>query len=276
LDAEAFNRATSKLQFPQSASPVWPLFAGPLGEDPHFKAGIELYRIGISEAVTSELLAANRTNQPAESVRLLVQILSLTGDQRAAHAVARVSLRRDLSGRITDNNRSVWEVAYPNAFRPLIETHCKTAKIEPDLLQALMREESALDPKALSWAGALGLTQLMPSTANQVARSLKLKTPTTAALLEPDLNIRLGASYLGSLVSQWKGNKFYAVGSYNAGPKAVSRWKDDRPKLELDEWVEEIPIAETRGYIKRVLRSYNTYRLLYGKSALAQTVSSSK
>lgn len=276
LDGDAFSKVTAQLQFPETSAPVWPLYAGPLGEDPHFKAGIELYRMGLSEAVTSELLAANRTNQPAEAIRLLVQILSLTGDERAAHAVARVSLRKDLSGRITDENRAVWEVAYPNAFRPLIESHCKTAKIEPDLLQALMREESALDPKALSWAGALGLTQLMPSTARQVARSLKLKPPSTAALLEPDLNIKLGAAYLGSLIGQWKGNKFYAVGSYNAGPRMVTRWKDDRPTLEIDEWVEEIPIAETRGYIKRVLRSYNTYRLLYGKSALANTVSQAK
>ncbi|MFL5320659.1 MAG: transglycosylase SLT domain-containing protein, partial [Myxococcaceae bacterium] len=275
LDNDAFNKLGQKLAFPEAGAPVWPLFAGPLGDDPHFRAGVELYRLGLTEAVTSELLAANRTNQPPEAVRLLVQILSLSGDARSAHAVARVSLRRDLSGRISPENRFVWEVAYPRAFRDSIEEHCKSAGFDPDLLQALMREESALDPKALSWAGALGLTQLMPSTAIQVAHSLKLKTPSTAALLEPALNIRLGASYLGTLLKQWKGNKQYALGSYNAGAKAVQKWRDDNPKLELDEWVEEIPIAETRGYVKRVLRSYNTYQLLYPTRPPVKTASNS-
>ncbi|MCP3167230.1 lytic transglycosylase domain-containing protein [Myxococcus qinghaiensis] len=250
---------------PEAASP-WPLFAGPVGDDPHFRAGIELLRLGFPEAVSSELLAVNRTNQPAEAVRLLVLVLHEAGDERAAHAVARLVLRKDLSGRITRETRVVWEVAYPNAFRDLIEKHTAVSGVEADLLQALMREESALDPKALSWAGALGLTQLMPSTAKGVARELKLKRFTVDQLLQPDLNIRFGAHYLGGLLKKFGGHTPYAVGSYNAGPGAVNRWRADKPDLPLDAWVEEIPISETRGYIKRVLRSYNTYQLLYGRA----------
>ncbi|QSQ26895.1 transglycosylase SLT domain-containing protein [Pyxidicoccus parkwayensis] len=248
---------------PEAASP-WPLFAGPMGEDPHFKAGVELYRLGFNDSVATEMLAVNRTNLPAESVRLLVLVLHEAGDERSAHAVARLALRKDLSGRITPQTRVVWEVAYPNAFRDLIEKHTADAGVEPDLLQALMREESALDPKALSWAGALGLTQLMPSTAKTVARELKLKRFSIDALLQPDTNIRLGAHYLGGLLKKFNGHTPYAVGSYNAGPGAVNRWRSEKPDLPLDAWVEEIPISETRGYIKRVLRSFNTYQLLYG------------
>jgi soluble lytic murein transglycosylase len=62
------------------------------------------------------------------------------------------------------------------------------------------------------------------------------------------------------------------VGSYNAGPLAIDRWRADRPGVPLDAWVEEVPIAETRGYIKRVLRSYNTYQLLYGRPAKVPAV----
>jgi soluble lytic murein transglycosylase len=236
-------------------------------KDRHCIAAVELLRLGFPEAVSSELLAVNRTQLPAENIRLLVHLLSHAGDERSAHAVARVALRRDLSGRITPETRPVWEVAYPNAFRELIEKHTRAAGVEPDLLQALMREESALDPKALSWAGALGLTQLMPSTAQAVARQLKLKKVSTQALLEPDLNIKLGAHYLGSLIKSFSGHTPFAVGSYNAGPNAVNRWRAERPGMPLDAWVEEVPIAETRGYIKRVLRSYNTYQLLYGRPA---------
>ncbi|HZI10649.1 MAG TPA: transglycosylase SLT domain-containing protein [Myxococcus sp.] len=266
LDKARLERVAPEIfKVPEAASP-WPLFAGPMGEDPHFRAGVELFRLGFPEAVSSEMLAVNRAKLPPESVRLLVLVLHEAGDERSAHAVARLALRRDLSGRITPQTRVVWEVAYPNAFRELIEKHTATAGVEPDLLQALMREESALDPKALSWAGALGLTQLMPSTAKSVARELKLNRFSVDHLLQPDLNIRLGAHYLGGLLKRFDGHTPYAVGSYNAGPGAVNRWRSERPGLPLDAWVEEIPISETRGYIKRVLRSYNTYQLLYGRA----------
>ncbi|MBN8471463.1 transglycosylase SLT domain-containing protein [Corallococcus exiguus] len=265
LDPKRLEAVSSSIfDVPEAASP-WPMFAGPMGDDPHFRAGVELLRLGFADSVSSELMLVNRANQPPESMRLLVMVLSQSGDARSAHAIARLALRKDLSGRITAQTRPVWEVAYPNAFRDLIEKHTAPAGVEPDLLQALMREESALDPKALSWAGALGLTQLMPSTAKGVARELKVKHFTVDSLLQPELNIRFGAHYLGGLIKQFKGHTPYAVGSYNAGSGAVNRWRAARPDLALDAWVEEIPIAETRGYIKRVLRSYNTYQLLYGR-----------
>ncbi|WP_041792477.1 transglycosylase SLT domain-containing protein [Stigmatella aurantiaca] len=274
VDKDRLERIAPQLVFtPETASP-WPLHAGSMEKDPHFLAGVEMMRLGFPEAVSSELLAVNRTGLPPEPMRLIVHLLSLAGDERSAHAVARVALRRDLGGRITPQTRSVWEIAYPNAFRELIEKHTRAAGVEPDLLQALMREESALDPKALSWAGALGLTQLMPYTAKGVAQQLKIKNFRVEALLDPDLNIRLGAHYLGELVKKFDGHTPFAVGSYNAGSGAVNRWRSERPGMPLDAWVEEVPIAETRGYIKRVLRSYNTYQLLYGRPAKVPVVKS--
>ena len=273
LDPERLKHVAEQIDFThQERRGPWPLHAGAMEKDPHFLAAVELQRLGFAESVTPELLAVNRTGLPAENVRLLVHLIALSGDERAAHGVARIALRRDLSGRITSQTRPVWEVAYPNAYRDLIEKHTATASVPPDLLQALMREESALDPKALSWAGALGLTQLMPSTAQAVARQLKMKRVTNQSLLEPDTNIRIGAAYLGSLLKRFPGQTPFAVGSYNAGPQAVDKWRADRPGMPLDAWVEEVPIAETRGYIKRVLRSYNTYQLLYGQTAKAPLV----
>ena len=273
LDPAARARVQQALSFPDRQEP-WPLYAGSMGEDRHFLTAIELFRLGFPEAVSSELLAVARGSQAPEAVRLLVSVLAMAGDARAAHAVARVSLRRDLSGRITAENRAIWELAYPNAFRDLIEKHCKAAKgLAPDLLQALMREESALDPKALSWAGALGLTQLMPATARSVAAQLKIRNVTPRELLEPDLNIRLGAAYLGNLSKRFNGTAQFALASYNAGSGAVDHWRKDKPQDEVDEWVEDIPIAETRGYVKRVLRSFNTYQLLYAPARPARAAS---
>jgi soluble lytic murein transglycosylase len=239
--------------------------AGALLDDPHFRAGAELLRMGFDEAAASELLAARRAGQPADAQRLLVQALARTGDLRSAHGVARLSLRGDLAGPLTSANRAFWDIAYPDAFRDLVLRYTRGSTVEPELLQALMREESALDPRALSWAGAVGLTQLMLPTAREVARLLRLKSPTVERLFEPSTSIQLGSAYLSSLLHRFEGNVPYALASYNAGASAVQRWRTARPNLDLDAWVEEIPLAETRGYVKRVVRSWNTYRLLAGR-----------
>jgi soluble lytic murein transglycosylase len=261
----------------QAAAPIasdpFPIYAGPLGTDPQFASAVELLRLGFGELVPMEVLAIDRTALPTDSLRLMVLILSLAHEDRSAHGLARLWLRKDLSGRITADRRAIWEIAYPKVFRDLVVTHAKSAdELDPDLLQALMREESALDPKALSWAGALGLCQLMPATAAGVAMQLKLKQPKQAQLLEPELNIQLGARYLSDLVIRLKGVKPFALASYNAGESAVARWRRENGDEDLPGWVEQVPLQETRGYVKRVLRSYNTYKLLYAPGEFAKTV----
>ena len=154
-----------------------------------------------------------------------------------------------------------------------MEERCKEAKVDPYLFQALIREESALDPKSYSWAGAIGLSQLMLPTAQQIARTMKISGVTQDSLLEPDLNLRLGSWYLGNLLKRFDGNKAAALAAYNAGAGTVRQWVSARPMVDVDAWVEEIPFAETRGYVKRVMRSYNTYKLLYESSESVQTLS---
>src|SRR5207237_605627 len=95
-------------------------------------------------------------------------------------------------------------LAYPLAFRDQIAKASKTAAIPPDLLQALMREESALDPRALSPTGALGLTQVMPGTAREIARRLKLHGFVPSNLFDPDVSIRIGGAYLGELYARFQ------------------------------------------------------------------------
>jgi soluble lytic murein transglycosylase len=272
LEPERYTRVLTALAtLPEPEAP-WPLDAAAMADDPHFQAGVELLRMGFGDVAANEFLGVNRVGQGEEALRLLVVALAQCGDSRSAHAIARVALRRDLSGPVLAKTRMVWGLAYPNAFRPLVEKYSKQVNLDPDLLQALMREESALDPKVLSWAGALGLTQLMLPTAKAVAKELHLKRRVTAdALLEPELNIQIGSAYLGHLVGRFNGNASYALASYNAGAGAVDRWRTDHSKLALDEWVEEIPVAETRGYVKRVLRSYVTYQMLNGHTAPAHT-----
>lgn len=273
LDAERGATLAVNVKAETQVKDPFPMRPGPLANDPQFASAVELLRLGFGELVPMEILAIDRTALPADSLRLMVLVLSLAGEERSAHGLARLWLRRDLSGRITSERRAIWEIAYPNVFRDLVVTHSKAAdELDPDLLQALMREESALDPKALSWAGALGLCQLMPATAAGVAMQLKLKQPKQAQLLEPELNIQLGARYLSDLVIRMKGVKPFALASYNAGESAVARWRRENGDDDLAAWVEQVPLQETRGYVKRVLRSYNTYKLLYAPGEFARTV----
>jgi len=247
------------------------LHTGALAGDPHYEAALELIRLGFPRLAADELLridraaARERAGGSAEPVLLVAWLLDRVEARRAAHHIARTELREYLRGSPTGEALAHYRIAYPLAYRDLIERHGDAYGVPPDLMQALMREESSLDPQVVSWAGAVGLTQLMPSTARAVARELKLKEPSIASLRDPDLNVRLGTAYLGQLLKRWKGNPALAAASYNAGPGAVARWLADRGHLEMDEFVEEIPIEETRNYVKRVLDSFTTYRLAWGR-----------
>jgi len=260
----------AKLAAVPGPAPALTFRPGPLWEEPHFLAAVELLRLGFAKAATDEILRIDRKALreragSGDPVVLLAWLLDRADARRAAHQIARAELREFLRGGPAGEGALHFRIAYPLAYRDLVERHAGAARVPPDLLQALMREESSLDPDVVSWAGAVGLTQLMPSTAQHVANRLKLGRIPASRLREPDLNVRIGAAYLGSLLQRWGGNAALACASYNAGPGAVARWLEQRGGLDLDEFVEEIPIEETRNYVKRVLESYNTYRLVYGE-----------
>jgi soluble lytic murein transglycosylase len=243
---------------------------GPLREDPRFRAGVLLLRLGLDRDAADELAAIDpaRLREAAavstDAILLVADLLDRAGDHRAAHGLLRTRARAAFRRPPDGDNLRAWRIAYPPAYRQEVARWAPRAGVPVDLVQALMREESALDPRALSPVGAIGLTQLMFPTAQEVARKLKLGKISRASLTDSALNIRLGSRYLGDLVRQFGGSVPLALAAYNAGGGAVRRWLEQRRGLALDEFVEEIPVEETRGYVKRVLRSYAAYRLLYG------------
>lgn len=242
--------------------------SGALRDSPRLAAALELLRLGLPDLAQEELLAIDRAPLRKEptprALRLLVLLLARTGDARLAHSVARSELAADLASAQTPETATLVRVAYPLAFREAISKSSQEAGIDPDLLQALIREESALDPKIHSWAGAVGLCQLMPFTAREVAGWLKLPHVTVDGLHQPELNIRLGATYLARLIRQFKNNVALSLAAYNAGGGAVNGWLRQTSAQDLDEFVEQIPVAETRNYVKKVLRSYAVYQSLNG------------
>jgi soluble lytic murein transglycosylase len=257
---------------PIESDQPWSIDPGPLRGDPHFRAGLLLLRLGLWRAADEELLAVDRSpllfgrGEPSPQVVLLAVLLSMAGDHREANQLLKVEAKAVLRRPPDVKGRAIWAMAYPPAFSRFVERYASASGVPPTLLQALMREESALDPAAVSAAGAIGLTQLMLSTAQQVARQLKLPKPDRLALTDPEISIRIGAAYLGQLLRRYDGAPALALAAYNAGEGAVGRWRGGARAADLDEWVEEIPFDETRGYVKRVLRSYASYRLLDGRA----------
>ena len=152
-----------------------------------------------------------------------------------------------------------WPAPYPAAV--LGATEDRDA-LDPELLYAIMREESGYRPEVRSVSGALGLLQLMPDTAERVAKDEAFEGFRIDDLFRPQVNIQLGAAYLDQLLVRFAGRASAAIGSYNAGPHRVADWLEDQA-LDDDEWVEAIPYEQTRSYVKRVLRSVHAYRVLY-------------
>ena len=159
---------------------------------------------------------------------------------------------------------SFWTFLYPRAFWAWVDHYAGESRLDPYLVIAVIREESAFAPKALSRAGARGLMQLLPATAAQVAKENNLRS--LPDLDTPAPNIALGTRYLAKLHEDFGGNLVLTLASYNAGPHVVRRWLDTlQPSQDPEIFIEEIPYPETRRYVKRVLGSYDRYRTLYGR-----------
>lgn len=140
---------------------------------------------------------------------------------------------------------------FPLAYRQELQTHSQAANINPDWAQAIMRRESGYAFDAKSSVGATGLMQLMPATAKNLARGQNWQFGGVADLLNPDVNIRYGTTYLGQLYSQFDGFVPLATAAYNAGPSRVNSWLPDKP-MPLDVWIGTIPYPETRKYVQAV------------------------
>jgi soluble lytic murein transglycosylase len=160
--------------------------------------------------------------------------------------------------------REFWQCLYPRGHWSVVREQAVQQGLDPFLVAALIREESAFAPRAVSRAGARGLMQLMPQTAERVARQYNVPLGVSAPLEAPEMNVRLGTIHLAELIRDTGGSLTLAVASYNAGIQAVRRWRDRHGFTDEEEFTEDIPYAETRTYVKRVLGSYQRYASLYG------------
>ncbi len=181
-------------------------------------------------------------------------------------AAARLACeRRDWQLCINTAERSRGEVdvslRYPMPYAPQIGQAAAAAKLEPALVFGLIRQETRFMPQLRSSAGASGLMQVMPATAQWVARKIGLDWRNPERISDPGTNLALGTQYLRLMLDDLEGSQAMAAAAYNAGPGRPRRWRDG-PLLETAAWAENIPFNETRDYVKKVLSNAAVYAAL--------------
>jgi soluble lytic murein transglycosylase len=168
--------------------------------------------------------------------------------------------------------RSYWEALYPFPYLEAIASWSQERRLNPLLVTALIRQESRFMAGIKSSAGATGLMQVMPDTAEWIAKKIQFKN---YRLTNPEDNIKLGTWYLDYTHQEYENNSMLAVASYNAGPGAVGGWVQKKVGLDLDEFVETIPYDETRDYVKSVFGNYWNYLRLYNPDISRQVARAS-
>ena len=158
----------------------------------------------------------------------------------------------------------ILQVIFPLTYWDAIRSTSASHDLDPYVTAALIAQESTFDPEAHSSANAWGLMQIVPSTGRRLAQSVGIRRFKTTMLTNADINLRLGTLYFSRLVEQF-GGTYYALASYNAGESRVVRWKAERPGLDEDEFIDDIPFPETQNYVKRILGTAEDYRRLYGE-----------
>jgi len=238
-----------------------------------FKRANDLISIGLNNWATWELFEIERrTAQQKHLKTLIASYESIEAFNRSSFISIIYFPRQRAQAGFRDKNAKdvlpLWYSAYPRAFERSVSNFSRSFNVQEEFVWAIMRTESQFKADVKSPVGALGLMQLMPYTATQIAKLLKFNEFTPPQLFEPATNIRLGSRYLQRLMKQFEQTLPLAAAAYNAGPHRVRSWlKIFGEKLDMDEFVEHIPYLETRNYVKKVVHNYYIYRQLYNKSA---------
>ena len=224
--------------------------------------GIELY----DQAIDELRYAQRAWGNSAAIEATLAWINNRRGDLRAGITAMKRAYPQYMAAGGEQLPTEVLKVMFPVNYWPLIRRYSTAHQLDPYMIAALIAQESTFTADVKSAANAYGLMQLLPSTGRHYARVLKMKRFSVRMLTTADSNLKMGTAYFADLVKQF-GAPHYALASYNAGETRVARWISERPNVDRDEFIDDIPFPETQNYVKRILGAADDYRRLYGADA---------
>ncbi len=220
---------------------------------------------GLYDDALAELRYAQRTWGTSPAIEATIAwAYHQKGELRRAITLMRRAYPQSLTSGGHELPVEIRQVLFPLVYWDLIRKHAQVYELDPYVIAALIGQESTFDPDVKSVANAWGLMQIVPATGRRLATGLRLRRFTTRSLTNPETNVRLGTLYFARLVRQF-GGTYYALASYNAGENRVVRWKAERPDMDEDEFIDDIPYPETQNYVKRILGTAEDYRMLYGR-----------
>ncbi len=160
--------------------------------------------------------------------------------------------------------KALWRLAYPTVYGHLVEQETARYGLDPLLFLALIRQESRFDARAVSYAGAMGLAQVMPQTASWIAERLGEANYRRDLLTRPLVSLRYGAWYLHTMLTMFNRDRMLALVAYNAGPGNAQRWTQGQSISDHDLFFETIPSQQAQDYVRLIYEQYAVYRRLYG------------
>lgn len=258
---EALGQTPRPFSAPGDSSEPSPGLMVRLPQAVHFYYGLGLDGDALRALRAGE--ASVRASVPAgRGTQAAVQAYHQIGQFSRPYQMAVTTHRATLNAAPTSSTRWIWDAAYPRAYARHIEPAAAAQSIAPEYLWAIMRQESGYRPEAVSHADAVGLLQMLPSTAQRLAEELGLVNFDRSLLFIPEWNARLAAYYNARLYRQFGEVPPVAFAAFNAGEARAERWLNETGEIELDRFVERIPFDETRNYVRRVTSHYARYLYL--------------
>ncbi|MES1245111.1 MAG: lytic transglycosylase domain-containing protein [Acidobacteriota bacterium] len=246
----------SEIQLAQASAAKFP-------SDPRLERAKLLTDLGLDELARREMKLVENEANPRDLLALRALVLGREGKRRESIALLREAFPALGGPQQSTVPAEILRAYYPLDYQETIVAAARANGLPPSLVAGIIRQESAFDPRATSTVGARGLMQLMPPTAREMAERLDVSAPRDG-LYDPEYSIELGSAYVKQLLRMFDGNIELALAGYNGGPNRIQRlWNEAGPSPELDDFVENLGLAESRDYVKRILVLADSYRQLY-------------
>lgn len=230
-----------------------------------FEASSLLKNLGLNEWAKWENYSIEKKTKNKDYLKTLIAAYENLEQYHRSSQIAHLRFISERSQLGFNQGANLWSSAYPRAYSKSVDKWSSKNSVSTEVIWSIMKQESQFKRDAISPVGALGLMQVMPMTGYKVSLLQGVDDFSPQQLLEPDRAVQIGSAYLSRLMKKFNGQIGLIAAAYNAGPHRSDLWFSSFGHLSIDEFIEHIPFAETRNYVKKVLNNQQIYREFYKK-----------